>query len=1117
MQKQSKIESYFNSLNFSWKDLVESLPIGVLFFDENWKIQSINEKFTEFFQDNTIKDKLDGANLFSKNYLSEKLPLRELLQLRENKNFEKIVSLRDKNNNPINLMFRGSPIFSEGIFKGGTIVAEQYNENSFQTSHPQLTSSSITNFLTKISNCFFIVDLEGIIEAISKNISNKHNEIYGNEGKKFDEVFTLDSDLSIKNILAETIEKHKINYNILTYFSDREKVTFKSVFIPFENADNEVDKVIILLREINSSDADSITHLSDSIKLREYESIATANSDGIFKINLHGNIIFWADNASNLFGVSEKSINTKFIGNVFHEITPEYFEEIRKKILKNGTWEGYLVNDYLNENNLFRVKIISKANNQKTDLFVYCNKIDKHQQQMITIREEEKLFFKDAVIKSNQMILQANPTGTILFSNEKFCQIFEYELDELRGKHFTDLIEEKFKSKNNLDNIESLLNRKDFEILPLVTKWGKNIEVCYSINISTINTELNYFTIYIRKCSLKDRLFLKTSHALLYQFNDPIVIIHEEQIIKVNPKFCELFGSEFEADYFNLPINKIVDSNTEDEFKKILKSSTVYENPNLIKFIKVDGKKFDAKVKKICCSKESSFSVLVLKLEDAETIQSNSNFEYIRTKFENFGPYYWSGRYENGELKINYLDSDFIKSVGYSYTDSFSQTDFLNEITHPNDLEKLNAELNKIINESENIERTIISRVINKSGEIVWISNRVKCENTNEDSGCVLYGSIMDVTERLDEKEELKSIIDELDKLNTAKEKFISIISHDLKSPFTSIVGFAELILTDSTLEKDEIIEFVGHIKEASFHTVDLLNGLLDLTKLQTGRIDVEPKIINAHYITNKTVEILSGLAFQKGLSLSANIDKSFYVTADENLIFQVFNNLVANSIKFTPKGGTIEILARELPEKQRVEFTVKDTGIGIEKEDVEKLFVLDKKFTTLGTDGERGTGLGLSLVHEIIEKHFGEIIVKSEIGKGSEFVFTLPISSPSILIIDGIQSERILYTRLLESITSSIEIIQASNEDEGLALIKEKMPMLIIFEHNLPNMAGDEFIGEIKKAGLHYEPSLMILTKDFNEELEKSYKNIGINNVFSKPFELKKFKERLDKLIGNL
>jgi CheY-like chemotaxis protein len=292
---------------------------------------------------------------------------------------------------------------------------------------------------------------------------------------------------------------------------------------------------------------------------------------------------------------------------------------------------------------------------------------------------------------------------------------------------------------------------------------------------------------------------------------------------------------------------------------------------------------------------------------------------------------------------------------------------------------------------------------------------------------------------------------------------------------------------------------------------------LLDLTKLQTGRIDVEPKIINANYIARKSVEILSGLAVQKGLTLRQNVDNSHYITADDNLVFQVFNNLVANSIKFTPKGGSIEILAREVPEHKHIEFTIKDSGVGIEKDDINKLFVLDKKFTTLGTDGERGTGLGLSLVKEIIDKHGGKIRVESEINQGTKFIFTLPISSPSILIIDNNPAERTLYSKLLENITENIEIIQAVDEEEGIRVVKEKMPMLIIFEHRLKEMNGDEFIGELKKAGLHYEPSLMILTGEYTEQLKTSYLEIGVHDVFGKPFELQKFKASLDKLLGRL
>ena len=1113
MQKISKIESFFNSLNLSWQDLIELLPVGVLLFDENWKISSINKNFIDLFDDSLLIQNLGGINLFSKNYLSDKLPLKELLQLRENNDFEKVLNFKNKNEVQYSLIFKGSPIFSNGVFKGGTIIAEKFQTDNSAGKTINKFENSITNFLSKISNCFLIVSREGTIDAISTNVKANHQEVYGREGEKITNVFSSESETSFNSIFLNTINKQKPNYCTLTYFSDSERVTFKAVLIPILNEVNEVSKVAVLLREKNNIDEDGISHLSDSIKLKEFESFAIANSDGIFKINFHGNITFWADNANDLFDVNEKNILNRFIGNIFPEITQEYFEQIRTKIIKNDSWEGYLLSEVLNDDNLFRVKIISKVHNQKTDLFVYCNKIDKHQQRIISSREEEKLFFKDAVLKSNQMILQANPTGTILFANDKFCDVLKYGNDEIRGKHFNDLIENKYKIKNNLNDIESIVSIKDLQIIPLISKLGKSIEVCISVNISTANSELKYFTIYLRECSLKDKLFLETSHALLYQFAHPVVIVDEEQIIKVNPRFCELFGSEFEADFFNMPISKVVDPNSDFEFREILEKKTVYESQNYITFVKMNGDIVNAKVKKICCSKESSFSVLLLLTEGFKEQELISNSDKIKSKFINLGPFYWSGTYEKDELNVNYIDSAFIKSIGFNYTDSFSQVDFLNEITHPDDIEKVNVELSNVI--IDGLERTINYRIINKNGEIVWVSNRVKPESTETRKYNALVGSITDITERSLEKEELKSIIDELDKLNTAKEKFISIISHDLKSPFTSIVGFAELILTDSTLSKDEIIEFVGHIKEASFHTVDLLNGLLDLTKLQTGRIEVEPKIINAHYIANKTVEILSGLAFQKGLSLSASIDKSFYVTADENLIFQVFNNLVANSIKFTPKGGSIEITAKELPEKQRVEFTIKDTGVGIEHEDLEKLFVLDKKFTTLGTDGERGTGLGLSLVHEIIEKHLGQISVKSEIGKGSEFIFTLPISTPSILLIDGNQAERVLYTKLLESITKSIEIIQAETEDDGIALIKEKMPMLVIFEHSLPNMFGDEFIGEIKKAGLYYEPSLMVLTNDFNEVLENSYKDIGVNNVFSKPFELKVFKKQLDKLIG--
>ncbi|MCB9209488.1 MAG: PAS domain-containing protein [Ignavibacteriales bacterium] len=1114
MQNQNQIESFFNSLKFNWSDLIEFLPIGMLFFDSNWKIKSVNSALIKLFENMWLNQSLVGMNLFSRNFLSEKLPLQDILLLREGKHFEKKISFINKENIQIKIAVKGSPIVKDNVFHGGTLIIEEIKSSALYENIDSVTSNSIIDFLEKICSSFIVCSLDGNINFVSEQKNEIYNFINNKVDKNITDVFNSESITTIKSSLNRCIQENKPQEIKLNTYSEIEKFNFNAVFIPLNDLQNNVTSIIILLREINKVEADTIGFLTDSVKLKEFESFAKINSDGLFKINLYGNITFWSENAADLFGLNEAKILDKFIGEIFPEVNNKYFESIRSKIISNGSWEGYLTSNKILTDDIIKVKIISQKNAQETNLFVYCDKIDLQQQKIISAREEEKIFFKDAVIKSDQMILQANPNGIILFANEKFCTHFEYELDEIRGKQFLDFVEYEFKERNGLFEFDELLNCEDFEIIPLKNRSENIIDACFSINISTSKTELKYFTIYIHECDKKDKMFLETAYELLYQFNEPVLIINDDQIIKVNSKFCELFGSQFESDYHNLESYKIISKSSLERFYTLLSSSAISKLEAKIEFVKKDKTTFSANVKKICCAKESSFSVLIIKTEKEYNPQIVNDPKPVESFEGGFDQFRWTGFYKNNELIIESISKEFVSSIGFAIIENYSFSTFWFDIIHPDDIEKFNSELKSHFESGQN-NFEIDYRIINNEGKIIWLNNKLKFVEIQE--GIKISGLLTDITNWIEEKEELKSIIAELDKLNIAKEKFISIISHDLKSPFTSIVGFSDLILTDSSLDKDEIIEYVGHIKDASLHTVDLLNGLLDLTKLQTGRIEVEPKIVNAHFLTNKTVEILSGLAYQKGLTLKADVDSSIFINVDENLIFQVFNNLVANSIKFTPKGGSIEISARKSPDHQKIEFTVKDTGVGIEKEDIDKLFVLDKKFTTLGTDGERGTGLGLSLVKEIIDKHNGKISVKSELNKGSEFIFTLPISSPSILIVDSVKAERILYSRLLASITKSIRIIQSANVEEALKFAKEEMPMLIIFEHSLSNMNGFDFIEELNKSELVYKPSLIVLTKEYSEELKKSYKNLGIYDVFAKPFALKEFKSKIDSITGNI
>ncbi len=699
------------------------------------------------------------------------------------------------------------------------------------------------------------------------------------------------------------------------------------------------------------------------------------------------------------------------------------------------------------------------------------------------------MFFKDTVVKSDEMILQANPNGTILFANDKFCSEFNYQLDEIRGVNFSDLIESNFRVQHKITDFFSSIHKGVFEIIPLITKKGKIIEVCPNINISTVASELKYFTVYLHKCSMEEKLFLDTAHSLLYQSKEALIIIYKKRIVKVNPKFLELFNSNYETDFYDKNYLDIVNNESKDSFVSFIENNNISSVIEKVKLIKNDSTVFLASIKKVYSSSNAAYSVLSIEDLAEETSEEYERKHHIRKLLANLNEYLWSALIKEGEILINYISPEITETLGYTHVEFLSQRNLWKEIIHPDDIEKVNNSIEDLLSEDTAEIIDITYRIINKNGEIVWISNHIKAIRDEQRKVYELFGAIRDVTKGAKEQEEIKNKINELEKLNNTKDKFISIISHDLKSPFTSILGFSDLILTDSTLEKEEIVEYVGNIRDASKHTIDLLNGLLDWTRLQTGRIEIIPKIINANYIANKSVEMLSGIAFQKGLTLTAHVEDSIYINVDENLIFQVINNLVANSIKFTPSGGSIEIFARKLEDEQTVEFKVKDTGVGIEQENIEKLFVLDKKFTTLGTSGERGTGLGLSLVKEIIEKHNGNISVKSELNKGSEFIFTLPISSAAILILDTIQSERILYSKLVESITDKIEILQSANIEDALEKIKKRKPMLLIIEHQIDDASGMDFIKILNKNEIEYKPTIIIFARNISDKEIENYK----------------------------
>ncbi|MBL7112279.1 MAG: hybrid sensor histidine kinase/response regulator [Bacteroidales bacterium] len=237
----------------------------------------------------------------------------------------------------------------------------------------------------------------------------------------------------------------------------------------------------------------------------------------------------------------------------------------------------------------------------------------------------------------------------------------------------------------------------------------------------------------------------------------------------------------------------------------------------------------------------------------------------------------------------------------------------------------------------------------------------------------------------------------ELDKLNAelkeivaSKDKFFSIIAHDLKEPFNTMIGFSDLLLKTIDQKKPaQIKEMVRHIFNSSMHGFELLNNLLEWSRSQTGRIEFKPDCLRIKEVISSVTGLLQDTADKKKIELSIIDENDLTVWADSKMVGTVIRNLVTNALKFTRPGGRIIISCMDNQDYARL--SVEDNGIGIDKAKLEHFFRIDTHFSTPGTENERGTGLGLLLCREFIERHGGEIRVESEPGKGSKFSFSLP------------------------------------------------------------------------------------------------------------------------------
>ncbi len=239
---------------------------------------------------------------------------------------------------------------------------------------------------------------------------------------------------------------------------------------------------------------------------------------------------------------------------------------------------------------------------------------------------------------------------------------------------------------------------------------------------------------------------------------------------------------------------------------------------------------------------------------------------------------------------------------------------------------------------------------------------------------------------------ELEENRQKLHQLNASKDRFFSILAHDLRSPVSSLWAFTDqLIANMETFDKHELLEYLSVIGNTSKGLSDLLENMLLWASLQVDRIEFKPSTIEIYELVS-SIETLFTTAFQhKNIRFMNAIPSNCSAFADEYMVNTILRNLVSNAVKFTPAGGKISVIAED--DENMIIISVKDNGMGISDENLKKIFQLDQQISSLGTNGEKGTGLGLLLCKEMVEKNHGEIWVESIPGTETIFSFTLPRS----------------------------------------------------------------------------------------------------------------------------
>jgi PAS domain S-box-containing protein len=373
-----------------------------------------------------------------------------------------------------------------------------------------------------------------------------------------------------------------------------------------------------------------------------------------------------------------------------------------------------------------------------------------------------------------------------------------------------------------------------------------------------------------------------------------------------------------------------------------------------------------------------------------EEILKQSEEKY-RLIAENTGDVIWVMNV--GSLKFTFISPSVFNLTGFSVDETMNQK--ISELLTPESYDffakSLAIRISKFyIGDKSTTTNIDEFRVICKNNSVIWVEISTTLIINSEGKITDIIGVSRNIEQRKKAEQQIQEKNKELSGINATKDKFFSIIAHDLKNPLISVIGLSNLLDSKiNTYSNEKIKVFSTAINDASKSAYKLLENLLDWSRLQRDKITPYFQEYNFIMIAEDVIRLNNEAAIDKNITLRNNIAANVNITCDVEITKTILRNLVSNAVKFTNKGGTIDV---DLSVSESLsEIRVSDTGVGISPEKIPFLFVIDHDISTLGTSNEKGTGLGLILCKELVGKQGGSIWVESTLGKGSTFCFTIP------------------------------------------------------------------------------------------------------------------------------